>query len=99
MNEDNIYSPYHQDPDVRCRIDEAMKETAFLMSRKGTRQQYTDGSVIYNVKKADRATKQLVDELPEEEAEEWYRKQEIKLLKKVMKYDPDFIKKLTSEQD
>jgi len=96
---ERLDSPYYQDPDISCRIDEAMREAAFLMTRKGTRQQYTDGSIIYNVKTAKRASKQLVDDLPEDEAKEWYRKEENRLLKSIFKYDPQFVKSLIIEED
>jgi len=96
---ERLDSPYYQDPDIRCRIDEAMREAAFLMTRKGTRQQYTDRTTVHTVKAAKREGKQLVDDLPEDEIKKWYRKEENRLLKGVFKYDPQFIKALIIEED
>lgn len=93
-----ISNPYHDDPDVRVRIDQALCEASYLMTRKGTRQQYTDGTLVRDTKVKDRPKKTLVDDLSEEGSAVWYKAKENSILKSVFHEDPEFMSKLIEDE-
>ena len=71
-------SPFYTNDKARKKIEAAMEEAAVLMTKRGQRQCKTrDG--------------RLVDELPQEERDEWYREEEARILLKVRDLDPEFI--------
>lgn len=71
-------SPFYTNDKARKKIEDAMREASFLMTQRGQRQlKLPDGS--------------LVDDLPQEERDEWYEDREAEILLKVRSLDPSFI--------
>jgi len=90
MSEDIIIegvpdSPFYTNDKARKKIEAAMEEAAVLMTKRGQRQlKLPDGS--------------LVDELPEDERNEWYESREAEILMKVRDLDPEFIDFIIPEE-
>lgn len=79
-------TPYYElNSDARKAINEAMEESVMLMSKRGTRQlKLPDG--------------RFVDDLPEQEAKEWYEAEEVRILSKVIHYDQEFVERIMPEE-
>lgn len=94
-------SPYYQDKEANTAIDRVLKECAALYAAKGQRQLAIDGDGykwVRDIKNYTPSKYKLADELPEQEAKEWYATQEARLLSSVLHLDEDYVSNLYPDE-